>query len=140
MISIKEMGMYNIPKVTRGFSIATNIEKKKEWMCNFVDEELILNLDEETTELLFEKTKDIVEKKIRDLIKEHTGQVAIEEGTKVKTLRDFGNHEKGTEGVVKICERFEEDTFGQGWYIYKVGLPSEDKPMVLYRHEFEVVE
>ena len=136
---IEELTMYSIPKATRTLSLATDIDKQRELMGCFVDPIVVQHLCDNDVKMLFSKIKDAVETKIRALIKENTGQVAVTEGRKVKLTHDFNGFNAGTEGVIKKCIRFEEDTFGQGWYTYDVEIPGGFPLLRMYRNEFEPI-
>lgn len=136
---IEEITMYDIPKVTRALSLATDINKQRELMESLIDPALIQQLDDTTVESLFKKAEDTIENKIRLLIKEATGQVAIAEGSKIKLKEEFNGFPAGTEGVIKECIRFEENTFGYGWYTYDVEILKGLTFLRMYQHEFEVI-
>jgi hypothetical protein len=91
-------------------------------------------------ESIYEIVNRIVEEKCRSLIKEHTGEEAIPEGTKIRLMTDIScagtKLEKGQTVEIEKCIRFEEkDVFRKGWYAYKV----KDFVLFLYPYQFEIV-
>lgn len=136
---INKLTFNDIPRATRALNNATDIDKKREVMGCFIDPAIIQQLDDATANLIFKKIEDATEHKIRNLIKERTGQIGFSIGTKIKLACDFNGFNKGTEGIIKKCVRFEEDTFGQGWYVYDVEIPGGFPLLRMYPNEFEVV-
>ena len=137
---INELTFNDIPRATRALNNATDINKKREVMGCFVDPAVIQVLDDTTVNFIFKKVKDATEYKIRRLIKERTGQIGFGIGTKIKLACDFNGFNKGTKGIIRECVRFEEDTFGQGWYVYDIEVPGGFPLLRMYPNEFEVVK
>lgn len=134
MILINDIDFYSIRKATLTFLDKKTLEKKKEALKNVMDEILLENLEEKEILSLYDKLNNLAENKIRQIIKEKTGQEPIIEGTKVKMLVDFSeNLKKGDIVEIDECIRYEEDTFGQGWYGYTI------KGYRIYPHEFKVI-
>ena len=105
----------------------------------------ILNIDSFIFETLeYEVLKDLCfkllnafEERCSKIIEDKTSQKKIEVGTKVKVKYDFKGEKSlmaGNIATITKVIRFEEDTFGQGWYIFEL-----DDYFRVYSYEFEVI-
>ena len=84
---------------------------------------------------VYDIAADVVESNIQSLIKEKTGEVPVPAGTMVRMAVDMGDGlEKGSIVKIESVSRMDEDTFGQGWYRYRI-----DGAAIVYRNEFEVM-
>lgn len=110
----------------------TSTEEKRKALSNIMDSSLPDSMGKGMIDAVYEIAERLVEAKIRSLIKERTGEEAIPEGTTV-TVKNPALAPAGTR-TAKIgkCMRFEEDTFGQGWYTYEIN------GNIMYGFEIEV--
>ena len=133
MIVLERITYQDIGDVDRKILRKTETLAKKTALENLIDSSLLDSMRNGMIDAIYEIAENLVERKIRTLIEEETGQKPITEGTSVTLKRDMNDHLKAGQTVtIQKCRRFEEDTFGQGWYTYEID------GCVLYDYEFEV--
>lgn len=137
MSIIENLSFYEIGKISRKYLNKTDdISLCRDWLKEVISEPIVFNfISDELAIEMFEEFKRVLEEKIEKLIFENTGEKKISVGAIVKAKTSFGEKFK-TGDVTTIIEitRFEEDTFGQGWYIYKL-----NNGVSAYGFEIEVV-
>lgn len=137
MFSINEINYFDIKEVTSMMQDNNTVEKRKNVLLKMMDVALANILTDEEIDSLYNRISVLIENKIRALIKEETGQEPIPEKTKVEILVDYYNSaglKKGDIAEIEECFRFEEDTFKQGWYVYKI------KNLPVYPFEFRIIK
>ena len=133
MKEINKITYHEIPQLSRTIQNLKSYMNKRPFLSQFVDSTLLEELDHETVELLYAKTVLLIETKIESLIEERTGETKIPVGTKVTMRFDFNEDLRaGDEVEIEKVGRFEENTFGYGWYYYMI------KGCRVYRNEFEI--
>lgn len=113
---------------------ANKIKKATEesWVSMIEDPVLRQTIEQTGRKKLYLKYREIAEKEAEDEIMMCTGQSPLSIGTKIKICE-----EGEAFGIITGRTRFDEDTFGQGWYVYNV-LCENGKCFCLYPHEFTV--
>lgn len=137
MSIIEDLSFYGIGKITRKYlNKKDDISLCRDWLKEVISEPIVFNfISDELALEMFEEFKRVLEEKIEKLIFENVGEKKIPIGTTVKTKTSFGeNFKTGDIATITEVTRFEEDTFNQGWYIYRL-----NNGISAYGFEIEVV-
>ena len=136
MSIIEDLSFYEIAKVTRNYpDDKEDISFCRNWLKEIISEPIVLNfIDDKLAVEMYKQFRIALEEKIETLILEETGEKKIPLNSKVKAKISFGEQfDKGETATVVKITRFEENTFGQGWYIYEL-----DNGFSVYGYEIEV--
>lgn len=131
---ITELTSSNITEITREYLCRSEpLKLAKKYLSNNISEKLILNyISDDLALKIYNDFSKKLEEKIEEIIEKEFNQVKVPVGTKVRMLyKEF----KEPISTIKEITRFDEDTWGYGWYGYT--LVSGD---FVYRKEFEVIE
>lgn len=124
----------SIGEIDRMLLRKKDTEQKKAALMNVMDKTVFSQMGDGMVEAVYEAMSISVEDKIRKLIEENTGEIPVDVGTEIILKYDMGEScPKGSRAVIVDVMRFEEDTFGQGWYRY-----TTDSGAILCRNEFEL--
>lgn len=137
MSIIEDLSFYGIGKITRKYlNKKDDISLCRDWLKEVISEPIVFNfISDELALEMFEEFKRVLEEKIEKLIFENVGEKKIPIGTTVKAKTSFGENFKiGDIATITEVTRFEEDTFNQGWYIYRL-----NNGISAYGFEIEVV-
>ena len=122
MRNISEITKYNIRDYTFDFIGKTNVPQMRDALEKVMEPKLVESLGDDMVKNLYENVEKIVEEEIRKTIFLEYGQKPLPVGSKIKLLRSFDVEGKtlAIGDIVTIDEagRFDDDTFGYGWYYY----------------------